>query len=343
LTSALGVNSGVRPIGKTPRCMLISTGGTIASKVDPKTGLAIPTVSGEELFSQVGAKLAGIDVTIEEFSRVPSPHISIEDWIGLANRVNTLLLEEDVCGVVISHGTGTLEETAWFLELTVNSFKPVVLVGAQRNQSEHDSDGPRNLVDGIKVCMSEQAREQGVLVVLNQRIHAARDVSKQHTFNVETFQSGEWGSLGRITPDSVIFRRQIRQRTYIPISSQSLPEVDIVPMYVGASANSIRASLQSGVRGLVIQGVGSGHVNPQFYEAIKAAISQGVRVVIATRVPQGGTRACYGFEGSSARLEQAGAVLAGELSAWKARIMLMLLLQESHATETIGVYFNKQI
>lgn len=326
-----------------PHCVLLSTGGTIASKIDPTTGLALPTVTGEELFAKTGATLGNVTVTIEQFSQVPSPHMSTDEWVRLSKRVTELLAREDVNGVVISHGTGTLEETAWFLDLTVDSPKPVVMVGAQRNQSEADTDGVRNLVDGIKVSLSEGARGQGVLVVLNQRVHCARDVSKQHTFNVETFNSGEWGCVGRITPDQVIFRRKALHRTQVPLTAQSLPLVDIVAMYVGASANAIHGAIVGGAKGIVIQAVGSGHVNPEVYEGVLVAIEKGIKVVVATRVPQGGVRACYGFDGSSARLQQAGAVLAGELSAWKARILLMLLLQNDHVEKRIEEYFAAQI
>lgn len=326
-----------------PHCVLLSTGGTIASKIDPKTGLALPTVTGEELFAKTGVSLGNIAVTIEQFSQVPSPHMSTDEWVRLSNIVSELLAREDVNSVVISHGTGTLEETAWFLDLTVDSPKPVVMVGAQRNQSEADTDGIRNLVDGIKVSLSEGAWGQGVLVVLNQRVHCARDVSKQHTFNVETFNSGEWGCVGRITPDQVIFRRRALHRMHVPLTTQALPLVDIVAMYVGASANAIHGAIVGGAKGIVIQAVGSGHVNPDVFEGVLEAIKKGIKVVVATRVPQGGARACYGFDGSSARLQQAGAVLAGELSAWKARILLMLLLQSEQSEKEIAGYFEAQI
>src|SRR5690606_2250769 len=123
---------------------------------------------------------------------------------------------------------------------------------------------------------------------------------------------------------------------------RTLPLGDIVPMYVGATGNGIKAVVEGGAKGLVIQAVGSGHVNPEAYEAVKSAISKGLRVDVATRVPQGGTRACYGFDGSSAQLKQAGAFLAGELSAWKARVLLMLLLQEPQSTESLEAYFDQQ-
>jgi len=335
----------VRSIAESakPHCVLLSTGGTIASKIDPLTGLALPTVTGEELFAKTGTTLGNVAVTIEQFSQVPSPHMSTDEWVRLSRRVTELLAREDVNGVVISHGTGTLEETAWFLDLTIQSTKPVVMVGAQRNQSEIDSDGVRNLVDGIKVSLSEESRGQGVLVVLNQRVHCARDVSKQHTFNVETFSSGEWGCVGRITPDKVIFRRKALHRTHVPLTELSMPLVDIVAMYVGASASAIHGAIVGGAKGIVIQAVGSGHVNSDVYEGVLSAIEKGMKIVVTTRVPQGGVRACYGFDGSSARLQQAGAVLAGELTAWKARILLMLLLQNDQTEKGIEEFFKAQI
>lgn len=312
--------------GTLPRCVLLSTGGTIASRIDPETGLAVPALSAGDLLAALPELRGQIDVQIEDFCRVPSPHIDPVHWAALSRRVTEVLTDPTVSGVVISHGTGLLEETAWFLDVVLDTDKPVVLVGAQRNSSERDYDGTRNLLDALRTCASPEARGLGVLVVMNQHINAAREVSKMHTFDVETFASGEWGYLGNVTERSVEFLRTPLRRTHLPYAGKPLPRVDVVSMYAGATGSLLAAAVQDGAVGLVVQAVGSGHLNPAMAQAASDLMRKGVPIVVATRVPRGGTRACYGFEGSSQMLVNAGAVLAGGLSAWKSRVLLMVAL-----------------
>lgn len=309
-----------------PRCVLLSTGGTIASRIDPETGLAMPALSAKDLLSALPELEGQIDIAFEDFCRVPSPHIDPVHWAEMAGRVTELLADPAVSGVVISHGTGLLEETAWFLDLVLDTEKPVVLVGAQRNSSERDYDGTRNLLDALRTCASPRARGRGVLVVMNQHVNAAREVSKMHTFDVETFASGEWGYLGNVTPAGVEFVRSPLRRMHLPYAGQVLPRVDVVSMYAGATGSLLEAAVKDGAVGLVVQAVGSGHVNPAMAQAATRLLRTGVPIVVATRVPRGGTRACYGFEGSSQMLVNEGAVLARDLSAWKARVLLMVAM-----------------
>jgi L-asparaginase len=310
----------------TGRCALVTTGGTIVSRIDPATGLAMPVMSGQDLLEAVGAE-AG-EVEVHDFCRVPSPQLGPEHWVGLQPRVQSLLEREDITGVVVSHGTATLEETAWFLELTVRSEKPVVVTGAQRNASARDFDGPRNLLTALKICRAPAARGHGVLVALNEHVNAAREATKSHTVDVETFQSGEWGYLGSVVNERVTFHRSPLRRLHLPLRAGALPRVEIVPMYAGADGALVHAAVAAGAKGLVIEAVASGHVNAAMGEAIGEVLAQGVPVVVSTRIPRGGTRAGYGFAGSSQRLVEQGAVLAGDLSPWKARIVLMLALQQ---------------
>jgi L-asparaginase len=308
------------------RCALITTGGTIVSRIDPATGLAMPVLSGQDLLQAVGEE-AG-DVEVHDFCRVASPHIGPEQWAGLAPLAQSLLDREDIAGVVVSHGTATLEETAWFLDLTVRSDKPLVVTGAQRNASARDFDGPRNLLTALRICRAPAARGHGVLVALNEHINAAREATKSHTVDVETFQSGEWGYLGSVVNERVTFHRSPLRRLHLPLQSPDLPRVDIVPMYAGADGALVRAAVAAGARGVVIESVASGHVNGAMHEAVVDAMKQGVAVVVSTRIPRGGTRVGYGFAGSSALMVKDGAVLSGDLSPWKARIVLMLALQQ---------------
>lgn len=310
----------------TARCALVTTGGTIVSRIDPATGLAMPVLSGRDLLEAVGPE-AG-DVEVHDFCRVASPQMGPRQWSGLQPLVQSLLEREDICGVVVSHGTATLEETAWFLDLTLRSEKPVVVTGAQRNASARDFDGPRNLLTALKICRSPAARGHGVLVALNEHVNAAREATKSHTVDVETFQSGEWGYLGSVVNERVTFHRTPLRRLHLPLLAGELPRVEIVAMYAGADGAMVRAAAATGARGLVVQAVASGHVNAEMHEAIVEVLGQGLPVVMATRIPRGGTRVGYGFPGSTALLVQAGAVLSGDLSPWKARIVLMLALQQ---------------
>src|SRR5262249_20624476 len=153
----------------------------------------------------------------------------------------------------ISHGTDTMEETAYFLDLTVASEKPIVLVGAQRNGSERDSDGPRNLYNAARVCVSPDAKGKGAMIVLNGQINAAREVTKTQTSNVETFKSGDFGFLGVADTDRVLFYRSSLRRQHIPVKLEKLPYVEIIPSYAGANGTLIRAALAAGAKGLVIE------------------------------------------------------------------------------------------
>lgn len=321
------------PDSTLPTIQLIATGGTIAMKVDPLSGGAVPALSGEDLLMSI-PRLRGLaHLEVINFSNLPSDHMEPPHWVALRHAVSHALSRDDVHGVVISHGTDTLEETAWFLDLTVSSSKPVVLVGAQRNASESDFDGPRNMLAGTRVCLSAQARDKGVLVVLNGQINAARDVIKTHTSDAESFRSEPFGFLGVVDDDKVVFSRSPLRRQFFPLKEDVLPRVDIVPMYAGADAAQLHASIQAGAKGLVIQALGLGNVNVALYDGISKAIDAGIPVVISTRVAHGRVRPVYAFVGGGVTLKHLGAVFSDDLSPQKARILLMLAMP-SHRTQT---------
>ncbi len=318
---------------------VVATGGTIASRLDPATGLAVPVASGAELLSALPVLSSMAQLHLEEFGVLPSPHITPDDWVRLHFSVQALLNDPSIDGVVLTHGTGTMEETAWFLDLTLATDKPVVMTGAQRNASEPDSDGPRNLLNAVRIAAHPGARRLGVVVALNQHINAAREVVKTHSFDLETFTSGEWGYLGNVLGDQVLMHRAPLRRLHVPLVSQVLPEVDIVSMYPGASARLLYAAAES-APGVVIQAIGTGHVNAAFFEAIKVLLNRGVKIVSASRILRGGTHAHYGMDGSSRRLRDLGVILASDLSVWKARILLMLALQRPRSNDEIQQLFD---
>lgn len=310
-----------------PLVVYFATGGTIAMRIDPVTRAAVPALSAEELLATVPEVARYATLEIRNLSNVPSAYMDPARWCALTQAVGAALARPEVTGVVISHGTDTLEETAWWLELTVGAEAPVILTGALRNASEADFDGPRNLLDAVRVAVEPQSRGKGALVVMNGRIHAAREVTKTHTSSIEGFGSGEYGVLGAVEADGVRYRRSPLRRAPLPIRAGGMPYVEIVTMYGGADGCLIRAALDHGARGLIIQGLGAGNVNQAMLAAIREALARGVPVVIATRVPNGRVRANYGWEGGGQTLAAAGALLGNDLSAQKARILLMLLLQ----------------
>lgn len=324
-----------------PTCAYIATGGTIAMKIDPIKQAPVPALSGEDLLATVPAMAQVAALEVNNLFNVPSDHMGPNHWVTLYQAVDGALAREDVAGVIISHGTDTLEETAWFLDLTVDSRKPVVLIGAQRNASASDFDGPRNLLNAARVCVSPNAQGKGALVVMNNQINAAREVNKTHTADVEAFKSGDFGFLGTVDDDRVVFARAPLRRQHIPLEGKGMPYVEIVPMYAGADGALVRAATRLGARGIVVQALGLGNVNVSMFEAIQEAITAGVSVVISTRVPNGRVRPVYGFVGGGSTLKSAGAVFADNLSPQKARILLMLALQKSAAPEDIQRLFDQ--
>ena len=312
-----------------PVCPLIATGGTIAMKIDPVKKAPVPAISGEDLVATVPEVSKYAKVEVNNVSNVPSDYMDPPRWIALTSEVNRALARPEVAGVIISHGTDTLEETAYWLDLTTNSEKPIILIGAQRNASEPDFDGPRNLLNAVRICVDPQSKGKGAMLAMNNQINAARDVTKTHTSSVETFKSGDFGFLGIVDYDRVVFSRAPLQRQHVPIKTDAMPHVEIVAMYGGADGYLVRAAVEHGAKGIVIQGLGWGNVNLPMFAAIKEAIAKGVPVVITSRVPNGRVLPNYGFEGGGKTLVDAGAVMGDDLSAQKARILLMLLHQDA--------------
>lgn len=310
-------------------------------KIDPVSQAPVPAITGEDLISTVPSLSTFAKVEVQNLSNVPSDYMGPELWIQLHRSVTSALEDEDTVGVIVSHGTDTLEETAWFLDLTVSSDKPVVLIGAQRNASSSDFDGPRNLLNGVRVCVCPEARDKRVMVVLNNQINAARDVTKSHTSDVEAFKSGDFGCIGNVDDDRVVFYRTPTRRLSIPLITETLPYVEIVTMFAGANGAMVRAAAKAGAIGIVVQALGWGNVNIEMYEAIRDVINDGVFVVISTRVQNGRVRPIYGFTGGGKTLKEIGAVFGDNLSPQKARILLMLALQSKSSQEEIQKLFDR--
>jgi L-asparaginase len=310
-----------------PVVVLIATGGTIAMKIDPVKKAPVPAISGEDLLATVPEVAKFAKMEVNNISNVPSGYMDPPRWVVLSKEVTRTLARPEVAGVIISHGTDTLEETAWWLDLTVSSDKPIVLIGAQRNASEADFDGPRNLLNAVRICVDPQSKGKGAMLVMNNQINAARDVTKTHTSSVETFKSGDWGFLGAVDFDRIVYSRVPLRRQYVPIKTDSMPYVEVISTYGGTDGYLIKAAVEHGAKGIVVQALGWGNVNPATSAAIKETLGRGIPVVITSRVPNGRVLPNYGYEGGGKVLADAGAVMGDDLSPQKARILLMLLLQ----------------
>ncbi|NYE22243.1 L-asparaginase [Pigmentiphaga litoralis] len=315
------------PATALPRVVFMATGGTIAMKIDPATGGIVPAITGDDLLLTIPDVATHAEIEVDNVANMSANYFNAEWWGTLTRRVQDTLDRPDVAGIVLAQGTDTMEETAWWLDLTVVSDKPVVMVGAQRNASAADFDGPRNLLNAIRIAVAPEARGKGVMVAMNQQINAARSVTKTHTGNVETFKSGDAGFLGEVWDDRVVFSRAPLRRMTVPVTATTFPKVDIFPMYGGADGTYIRYAVERGVAGIVVEAVGMGNMNVSMYEAVVHAIKRGVPVVITSRVPNGRVRPLYGFVGGGKTTFDAGAIPGGDLSAQKARLLLILLLQ----------------
>ncbi len=325
-----------------PEVVILATGGTIAGAGVTNTttvGYTSAVTAVDKLIANVPELAKVANVRGEQISQIGSESMTMEIWLKLAKRVNQLLARGDVDGVVITHGTDTLEETAYFLNLVVKSDKPVVLVGSMRPGTAMSADGPLNLYRAVILAGNKAAVGKGVLVMLNDTINAGRDVTKTITDRVETFRAPDLGALGLFTGDQPVFYRQpLRKHTaaseFDVMSLTSLPRVDIVYHYAGNEGTMIEAAVKAGARGIVHAGTGNGSIGKAEYPAIEKALDQGVVVVRSSRVG-GGIIARNG----EADDDQYGFVASDSLNPQKARILLMLALTRTTDVDEIQRMF----
>lgn len=304
---------------------VIFTGGTISMKIDEKLQAAIPSLSSDEIIAKVTGIEGKADLEIINFGKYPGPHITPQLMMEISQKTEELLKIEDIAAVVITHGTDTLEETAYFLDLTINSSKPVVITGAMRNSSELGYDGPANLAAAICTAISEASKNKGVLVVMNNEVNAASEVTKTHTLSLNTFQSMDFGPLGIVDQDEVIYYRDLKKRQYIPTNKVE-SRVSLIKTAVGMNSDFLYYGIESGVKGFVIEGMGRGNVPPEMVPGIKEAIEKGIPVVLVSRCPKGRVLDSYGYSGGGRELKNLGVILGDNLSGQKARVKLMVVL-----------------
>lgn len=322
---------------KRTRIVVLTTGGTIASSADDSGRNRSGAMKGEDLMGQVSLPTdAAIDVEVRSLLQKPSNAISLDDLLTLHRECQRLAHCGDVAGIVVTHGTDTLEETAFFLDMTLPASPTVVLTGSQRAPHEPGTDAFRNLADAVLVAASDQAHGLGTLVVFNQSIFAARQVRKVSSFKVNGFGSPETGPMGYIDGARVSISMQPARpaEAQLTVADDAvLSRVDILPAYLDASPALLAAAVESGATGLVIDGLGRGHVPPKWLDTIAPITEQGIPVVIVSSCPTGPVHASYEFKGSLASLEAVGAIAVSDLSARKARLALSAVLSSTRASE----------
>jgi L-asparaginase len=327
LSPTFGFEASSRPLQQSqaavrPRVRLVATGGTISNRTGAR-------LTAEELVRSIPGLDRYVRPEFEQFTNVASSELTLTHWLDLAKRINRLFREDpDLAGVVVTSGTDTLEETAYFLDLTVRTDKPVVVVGSMRNPSTLGYEGAANLLDGYRVAGDPASRGKGVLVVLNGEINSAREATKADALRLHTFQTRGYGILGVVDPDRVTYYRDVVKRhtknTEFDISQvQELPRVDVVLVYQDAGGDIIKALVDLGARGLIIAAAGAGATSGTQGDGIRYATQKGVFVVMTTRTGSGRLAARGLPAGASFRIQ------GEDLAPVKARILLMLALTQT--------------
>ncbi len=311
-----------------PNVVILATGGTIAGAGASSTGSAYTSgqVKIEAMIDAVPNIRNLANLKGEQLSNVGSQDMSVKIWLDLAKRINELLASKECDGIVITHGTDTQEETAFFLNLVVKSDKPVVLTGSMRPSTALSAEGPLNLYNAVAVAANPKSKDYGVLVVMNDEIHSAHNVKKMMTTPVQTFQSPEEGMVGSVSFGDVTYFHKphglyCKQSEFSVDGVKALPRVDIFYACADASPDLITAMVKAGAKGIIIAGVGDGNMSAPVLEEVKKAVKAGVSVVRASRVPIGAV-----LIKGEINDEEFGTVSAGELNPQKARVLLMLAL-----------------
>jgi len=303
---------------------VLFTGGTISMRVDPGTGAAVPAMSGEEIVARVHGLRKEARLTLEDYARLPGPHVTPHWMWQLKDHAARLLADADVDGLVLTHGTDTLEETAFLFDLTLDQPKPVVFCGAMRTVSEPGWDGPANLMAAVRAAVHNESAGRGVLIAVGEEIHSAAEATKWHTQSLSAFRSAH-GPLGVVDRGHIVYHRPPFRRP--PIGAARLvSEVDLHTMAAGMDDALIRASMARGARGLVLEATGCGNVPPAVLPGLRAALAGRIPVVLVSRCPEGRVSPAYGYEGGGRMLEEMGVVFGQDLPGPKARIKLMVAL-----------------
>lgn len=320
------------------KILIIHTGGTISMSEDAATGAVNPG-QHNPLIEKTNALNDLASVVVEEPFNLPSPHITTNEMLHLKKLIVDHYNENQIDGVVITHGTDTLEETAYFLDLTVNINIPIVVTGAMRSSNEIGSDGLYNLIESVRVAVRDEAIGKGVLVVLNDEIHTAKNVTKTHTSNVSTFQSPQYGPIGIITKRGIVFHHVPTNRECYDITNIT-KRVALLKAYAGMDSTLLNAINELKYDGVVIEALGQGNLPPATVTGIRDLITNNVPVVLVSRCFNGIVQDIYGYDGGGKKLKQLGVVFSNGLNGQKARLKLLIALSYTKNLKEIEQIFK---
>lgn len=319
--------------------LVIHTGGTIAMQEDVGTQSVAPTILNPLVDYEIQLKSLANLITRQPFN-LPSPHITTGQMLELKNIIEVECTKQIIDGVVITHGTDTLEETAYFLDLTLHVDFPVIITGAMRSINEIGSDGLYNFISSVRVACSNEAKGKGVLVVLNDEIHTAANVTKTHTSNVSTFQSPQYGPIGIVTKQDILFHHKpINSEKYI--LNNITKRVALLKAYAGMEADLFYSVLELDYDGVVIEAFGQGNLPPQCLDGVKKLIANNIPVILVSRSFNGIAQDVYNYEGGGRKLKEMGVIFCNGLNGQKARIKLMIALTETSDREELSNIFTK--
>ncbi|WP_071395615.1 asparaginase [Bacillus tuaregi] len=318
------------------KILIIHTGGTISMSED-ETGTVKPT--GQNPITQHTKELTDLgELLIEEPFQLPSPHITMKEMLVLKKMIENYSAQE-IDGVVITHGTDTLEETAYFLDLTTDTTFPIIVTGAMRSSNEIGSDGLYNVISAIRVASSEEAKNKGVLVVLNDEIHTASNVTKTHTSNVSTFQSPQYGPIGIVTKRGIIFHHSPLELEYYR-TNHIEKRVALLKAHAGMDSSLFYAIKELHYDGIVIEALGQGNLPPDAIEGIKAILAENIPIVLVSRCFNGIAEDTYSYEGGGSHLKELGVIFSNGLNGQKARIKLLIALATTNDINRIEQMFQ---
>ena len=323
-----------------PVVWIVGTGGTIASKYDAKLGGHTAAATADELIATVPGLHDIAAIRAVEHSRVNSAVIDTPTVFGLRDRLRALLADDGVAGAVVTHGTATLEETAYLLDLTLGSEKPVVVTGAQRDFDERDADGPRNILYATKIAADPSSAGRGVLVCVGGQIHAARNVVKADTQSLDAFASRDSGRIGMASKDRVLYFARPERRLHLEVDHVK-DNVQLIVHTQGQNDLLLRACIEHRVDGIVVDGVGAGNMNLAFYHGVCDAVRAGIPTVVSSRHLAGPPYVSKGYLGSLKSVLDRGAICGGYLSGIKARILLMVALAHTNDRAQLADIFAR--
>lgn len=302
--------------------LVLHTGGTI-SMLEDESGNVKPDQINP--MNNIQVDLDNVNLIVEDFFNLPSPQVTLEDMLELKKRIKKAFADENIDGIVITHGTDTLEETAYFLDSTIERGKPIVVTGAMRSSNEIASDGTYNFLTSIRVAADDNSANRGVLVVMNDEIHSARFVTKTHTTNVSTFQTPTHGPLGLLTKNHILYFQNEHEDKHIDIDSVK-GNVPIIKAYAGMTGELIDLLDLDRLDGLVIEALGAGNLPPLAARSLDRILKNKIPVILVSRCFNGIAEPVYSYEGGGVQLHSDGVLFSREVNSQKARIKLLVAL-----------------